>query len=123
MSVVDAPFQPYGEGVGVLPCECVEDQGPGRESVLTPPLKSRQALVGTAAHAVGYPLGQRVIVWWRPSAVVLEPSVLRTAVSASTAKVSRPPRPAPVPVSRRVLCEVLLSRPSWRVVLRGRSCW
>lgn len=104
MSVVDAPFQPYGEGVGVLPCECVEDQGPGRESVLTPPLKSRQALVGTAAHAVGYPLGQRVIVWWRPSAVLLEPSVsvAHGGLGIHCQSVALP-RPAPAPVSRRLV--------------------
>jgi hypothetical protein len=102
VSVVEAPFQPYGEGVGVLPCECVEDQGPGRESVLTPPPRTHQALVRAAAHTIGYPLRQRVIVWWRPAAVVLEPSmsVAHGGLGIHRQSVALP-RPAPMPVSQR----------------------
>lgn len=60
---------------GVLLLECSEDEGPGRESVLTPPVGSYEALVRTSAYAVGHPLRHRVFVGWRPSAVGLEPTV------------------------------------------------
>ncbi len=127
MSVVEAPFQPHDAGFGVFPCECVEDQGPGRESVFTPPFRGRQALVGAAAHAVGYPLSQRVIVWWRPSAVLLEPSV---SVAHGSLGIHRQsvalPRPAPAPVSRRHgtgLRTTLFPSPANRSAIQGSRCF
>jgi hypothetical protein len=43
--------------------------------VVTPTVRSYKAIIGRAADAVGSPLLQRVIVWWCPPAVVLEPAV------------------------------------------------
>ena len=55
--------------------EVLHDHPPRREPVLTPGVGRDDALVGTSTHAVGYPLGEVVVVGLRPPAVDLEPRV------------------------------------------------
>jgi hypothetical protein len=43
--------------------------------MFTPAVGRHETLIRAAADAIGQPLRQRVVVRWRPTAVVLEPSM------------------------------------------------
>src|SRR5437016_6359813 len=53
--------------------ERITDQPPRGESVFAPRVGRDDAVIGTAAHAIGDPLTERVVVGWCPTAVHLEP--------------------------------------------------
>src|SRR5579864_2904527 len=111
----------------------VEDEQPRGEAVLAPACRRDQALVGTAADAVGQPLGEGVGIGRSPATVALKPCVCvpdrpssvevhRPSMASSCAQVERgrrdragrgSPRPThglSVSCSRKSLCRERAAR-------------